>query len=76
MIKEEILQKIRQDNDMTLDLAKKLQLQQIAVFVRIDRKSKTFRHDIRVIEFLKEKGFSNDEIFETEPVTYKSVTNN
>ena len=76
MIKEEILEKVRQDNDMTLDLAKELKMPQATVFARIDRKSKTFKVDVRVVNFLKEKGFSDEEIFETEKMPYKSLSNN
>ena len=75
-IKPEILKnKVRNNNDLTLDLAKRLGVQQSAVFVRIDRDSKSFYNDIRVADFLIEQGFSNDEIFETESVAYKSLSN-
>ena len=52
MIKEEILEKVRQDNDMTLDLAKELKMPQATVFARIDRKSKTFKALLKFIPVL------------------------
>jgi hypothetical protein len=64
MIKQEVLQEVANDNDMSLDLAKVLELQQSAVFAGIRRRSKKFIHDIRVIEFLKSKGFTDEQIFE------------
>lgn len=76
MIKQEILEKIGKDNIMTLDLAKVLNVGQTSVFASIKRRSKKFIYDTRVINFLKEKGFSDEEIFETEPVAYKSLSNN
>lgn len=69
MIKQEILQQIGKDNIMTLDLAKVLDVTQTSVFASIKRRSKKFIHDTRVIKFLKEKGFSDEEIFEPESIS-------
>ena len=68
IVKSKILEKLRNDNQMSLELALKMDIQQAALFARIDRKSKTFLNDIRLFNFLKSKGFDEKDIFETEPV--------
>lgn len=66
-VKAKILKKLRSDNTMSLELALLMDIQQAALFARIDRKSKTFLNDIRLFNYLKSKGFMEEEIFETEP---------
>lgn len=68
-VKAKILKKLRNDNIMSLELAIKMDIQQSALFARIDRKSKTFLNDIRLIEYLRSKGFNDTEIFETESIS-------
>lgn len=75
-VKAKIKKKLRNDNQLSLKVALKLDIHQAALFRRIERNSETLFNDIRVINVLKEEGFTDEEIFETEPVTYKSVTNN
>lgn len=74
MIKQELLEQIIQDNDTTLDLAKTLSISQAGVQISIKRRTKKFIYDIRVIDFLRDRGFTDEEIFE--PVVHKSVSNN
>lgn len=66
-VKTKIVKKLRNDNQMSLKLCLKLDIPQATLFVRIDRKGKAYDNlfnDIRVIEFLKEQGFSDKELFE------------
>ena len=74
MIKQELLQELSLDNIMTLDLAKVLEVSQVAVQYSIKRRSKKFIHDIRVVEFLKSKNFTDEQIFEKLP--HHSLSNN
>lgn len=66
-VKTKIIKKIRKDNIMSLELCIRLDIQQAALFRRIDRGSKTLFNDMRLSQYLIDKGFSNEEIFETEP---------
>ena len=68
-VKAKIIKKLRTDNIMSLELSMIMDIQQSALFARIDRKSKTFLNDIRLIEYLRGKGFSDKEIFETQTVS-------
>lgn len=65
-VKTKILKKIRKDNIMSLELCIRLDIQQAALFRRIDRGSKTLFNDMRLSQYLKDKGFSNEEIFEND----------
>jgi hypothetical protein len=78
-VKSKTVKKLRNDNKMSLLLCLRLDIPQATLFMRIDRKGKAFEtlfNDIRVIEFLKEQGFSDEELFETDKVPYKSISNN
>lgn len=63
--KEKIKMKIRNDNQLSLKLALSLDIHQSALFRRIERNSKALFNDIRVINVLKDAGFTEAEIFES-----------
>lgn len=76
-VKAKIKKKLRNDNQLSLKVSLKLDIQQSALFKRIERKnSDSLFNDIRVIAVLNENGISNSEIFEEESVEYKSLSNN
>jgi len=65
-VKAKIKRKLRNDNQLSLKVCMKLDIQQSALFQRIKRNSETLFNDIRVIEVLRQEGFSDTEIFEAE----------
>jgi hypothetical protein len=75
-VKAKIKKKLRHDNQLSLKVAMKLDIHQAALFRRIERNSETLFNDIRVIGVLKDEGFTDEEIFEAEPIAYKSLSNN
>lgn len=70
MIREEIKNELRNNNQLSLKVALKLDVQQGALFRRIERNSETLFNDIRLIEVLKENGF--EDIFESKKTTHDS----
>ena len=65
-VKAKIKRKLRSDNQLSLKVCMKLDIQQSALFQRIKRNSETLFNDIRVIEVLRQSGLSDSEIFEPE----------
>jgi hypothetical protein len=65
-VKAKIKRKLRNDNQLSLKVCMKLDIQQSALFQRIKRNSETLFNDIRVIEVLRQEGLSDSEIFEAE----------
>lgn len=62
-INTEVIQKIRKDNQLSLELALILKIPQATLHARIDRESKNFFTDVNVSNFLLSKGYSIEEIF-------------
>ena len=61
---KKIVKKLRNDNILSLKVCIALDIQQSALFKRIERNSETLFNDIRVINTLKDNGHSEQEIFE------------
>jgi hypothetical protein len=74
MIKESIKNELRNNNQLSLKVALRMDIQQGALFRRIERNSDSLFHDIRLLEILKENGF--EEVFENETVEHHSLSNN
>ena len=78
-VKTKIIKKLRNDNQLSLKLCLDLDIPQATLFRRIDRKGDALEklsNDIRVIVFLKNQGFSDEDIFETPKVAYHTTANN
>jgi hypothetical protein len=63
-VKTKIKKKLRNDNQLSLKVSLKMDIQQAALFRRIDRNSDTLFNDIRLLNVLKDEGFSDADIFE------------
>jgi len=63
-VKTKIVKRLRTDNQLSLKVSLKMDIQQAALFRRIDRNSDTLFNDIRLLNVLKEEGFSEADIFE------------
>ncbi|WP_172919429.1 hypothetical protein [Capnocytophaga canis] len=66
-LSKKIFNKVIEDNDFSLEMAKRLQITQWAVIQRAKRKSRTLMLP-ECIAFYKEQGFIEEDIFEKEEV--------
>lgn len=73
-IKKELFQSIIDDPDLQLDLAKALNKRQNSIYVAAKRKAETPFLHISVIEVLKKKGFTDEEIFAHEQPEAEEAT--
>ncbi len=64
-VNEEIIKRILTDNQFSLDVASVLNIQQASVFLLAKRRSDKLM-SYPLVEFYKEQGYSESEIFETE----------
>lgn len=70
ILNKKILLKLKEpeNNSISLDLCKELEIQQASLFRRVEKATKNFRTNSIVQEFLK-KHFPNEEIFEPQKET-------